>query len=144
LELQWRDGCPVEQPVLDSRSSDSDAAGDASSPAGEKSKEGEPVEEWWKLWREGESGGCAAAAAANGYPQQFIDDLSSVNAKVAPPRAGPNYQTSTEADETADELWRFWREGHGSSAPQVVCTCSLNPLALTHRIRTKNGSKIFS
>jgi hypothetical protein len=113
----------VEQPVPNSRGSDIDAAGEDSSPE-KKSKAGdavlgEPVEEWWKLWREGESGGCAAAAAANGYPR-FIDDLSSVNAKVAAASSGPNHGTSTAMDETADELWRLWREGHGSSAPQVV------------------------
>jgi hypothetical protein len=111
----------VEQPVLESRCCHNDAAGDTPSPE-KKSKvddavEGEAVEEWWKLWREGESGGCVAAAA-NGYPR-FIDDLSSVNAKVAAASSRPNHGTSTAADETADELWRLWREGHGSSAPQV-------------------------
>jgi hypothetical protein len=96
----------VEQPVLESRCSHNDAAGDTPSPE-KKSKvddavEGEAVEEWWKLWREGESGGCVAAAA-NGYPR-FIDDLSSVNAKVAAASSRPNHGTSTAADETADEL----------------------------------------
>ncbi|KAM3294161.1 hypothetical protein ACQJBY_037203 [Aegilops geniculata] len=130
LELQWRDGCPVEQPVLDQRSSNSDDAGGASSPGEKKSKAGggpkdaaagggEAVEEWWRLWREGESGGCAAgAAAAHGYPQ-LVDDLSSVNAKAATASVGPKQRMGTTADEeTADELWRMWREGHGSSAPQ--------------------------
>ncbi|XP_044377621.1 transcription factor PIF1-like [Triticum aestivum] len=80
---------------------------------------GEAVEEWWRLWREGESGGCAAgAAAAHGYPQ-VVDDLSSVNAKAATASVGPRQRMGTTADEeTADELWRTWREGHGSSAPQ--------------------------